>query len=212
MSKLYLIRHGETEWNKAQRSQGCSNDIPLSEEGRIQAEAIAKRLKDENIDMFFSSHLRRANETARIIAELHKKDVEVFQEFREINMGSWEGLYFDEIKENYSEVLKIWRETPHLAKIPMAETLIDLKERSMKKLLEILNSHPDKNILIVSHGITIKTIITSIMGIELSNLHKISQDNTALNIFEYKDGIFYTKLINDTCHLKTLDKKLYPFA
>jgi broad specificity phosphatase PhoE len=212
MANLYLIRHGETEWNKMQRSQGCSNDIPLSEDGRMQAAAVAQRLKNEKIDMFFSSNLIRANETARIIAKLHNKNVDIFNEFRELNMGCWEGLCFEDIKNKYSETLKIWRESPHLAKIPMAETILELRERSMGKLIEILNAYPDKNILIVSHGITIKTIITSIMGIELSNLHKISQDNTALNIFEYINGVFYTKLINDTCHLKSINKELYPFA
>ena len=202
MSRIYLIRHGETEWNKMQRSQGCSNDIPLSGEGIKQAEAVSERLKDEKIDLFFSSHLIRANKTAEIIAKPHNKDVHIFEEFKEMNFGCWEGLCFDEIKKNHTEALKVWRETPQLAKIPMAESIVGLRERSIGKLLQILKDNPDKNILIVSHGVTIKTMITSIMGIELSNLHKISQDNTAVNIFDYKNGAFYTQLINDTCHLK----------
>lgn len=202
MSKIFLIRHGETEWNREGRSQGCSNDVPLSQEGKGQAYALAKRMKDENIDKFFSSSLIRANETARIIAREHNKNVVSFEELREINLGCWEGLTYKEIKENYPEVFNIWREKPHLARIPNAETLLELRERSMGKLMEIINENSDKNILVVSHGITIKSMITAIMGIDISNMHKIRQDNTALNIFEYKNNSFNTLLLNDTCHLK----------
>lgn len=201
MSKIYLIRHGETEWNKEGRSQGCSNDIPLSEVGIKQAEAIAERLKNENIDLFFSSSLRRAYQTANAIAFHHNKEVKMHKEFMEISFGAWEGLKFDEIKEKYIDIYEIWRDTPHIAKVPGAESILEIRERSMTKLMEILNIEKDKNILLVSHGITIKVLIASIMGIDLANLHKIRQDNTALNIFEYNNNNFYTHLINDTCHL-----------
>lgn len=204
MSRIYLIRHGETEWNKEGRSQGCSNDIPLSEVGIMQADAIGKRLKNENIDLFFSSSLTRAYQTAKAIAVHHDKEVIVHKEFMEISFGEWEGLKIDEIKEKYVDVYKIWRDTPHIAKVPGAESILEIRERSMTKLMEIINSNKDKNILIVSHGITIKVLIASMMGIDLANLHKIRQDNTALNIFEYKNNNFYTHLINDSCHLDNI--------
>jgi broad specificity phosphatase PhoE len=204
MSKIYLIRHGETEWNKEGRSQGCSNDIPLSDEGMIQAASIANRLKNEEIDLVFSSNLKRAFQTAKAIAAYHNKEVVMHKEFMEISFGEWEGLKIDEIKERYMDVFNIWRDTPHIAKVPGAESLLEIKERSMTKLMEIVNTEKDKNILIVSHGITIKVLIASIMGIDLANLHKIRQNNTALNIFEYRNNNFYTHLINDTCHLNSI--------
>lgn len=204
MSKIYLIRHGETEWNREGRSQGCSNDIPLSEVGLRQADAIGKRLINESIDLFFSSSLTRAFQTAKAIAKYHKKEVTMQKEFMEISFGDWEGLKIDEIKEKYIDIYKIWRDTPHIAKVPGAESLLEIRERSFHKLMEIVNSNKDKNILVVSHGITIKVLIASLMGIDLANLHKIRQDNTALNIFEYRDNSFYTHLINDTCHLNSI--------
>lgn len=202
MSKIYLIRHGETEWNREGRSQGCSNDIPLSEVGLMQADAIGNRLKNENIDLFFSSSLTRAFQTTKAIAGHHNREVIKLKEFMEISFGEWEGLKIDEIKEKYIDVYKVWRDTPHIAKVPGAESLLQIRERSMPKLMEIINSNKGKNILVVSHGITIKVLIASMMGIDLANLHKIRQDNTALNIFEYKENNFYTHLINDTCHLR----------
>jgi broad specificity phosphatase PhoE len=204
MSKLYILRHGETEWNREQRAQGCSNDIPLSDVGIKQAEAAAKKLKDEKIDLIFTSPLKRAFQTAQIIAKYHNIEVERLKEFMEINFGCWEGLSYKEMSEKYPEVVAVWRSTPHLAQIPNAETLVELRERSMGKLNEIIKVHDDKNILIVSHGITCKVMIASLMGIDLGNLHKIRQDNTAINIFEYRNNSFYTLLLNDTCHLKEI--------
>ncbi|SKA83162.1 probable phosphoglycerate mutase [Caloramator quimbayensis] len=204
MSKIYLIRHGETLWNREQRSQGCSNDIPLSEEGLLQAKAIAKRLKKEKIDLVYSSDLIRAYKTASIISKEHNRNVNKCREFREINLGDWEGLRFDEIKEKYNDIYNVWRKTPHLAIIPNAERVSDIIIRAIGKLNKIIEENEDKNILIVSHGITIKVMIAHILGMELSNLHKIRQDNTALNIIEYNGDSYDILLMNDTCHLKEI--------
>lgn len=204
MSKIYLVRHGETEWNREGRSQGCSNDIPLSDIGLKQAEAIGERLKHEAIDMFFSSSLARAYETASIIAKYHNKEVSIHKEFMEISFGVFEGLRFDEIKEKYNIEYEGWRDTPHIHSVPGAESLDSIKERSLTKLMEILNHNKDKNILVVSHGITIKILIASILGIDFANLHTIRQDNTALNIFEYNNGKFYVQVLNDTCHVNNI--------
>lgn len=204
MSKIYLVRHGETLWNKEQRSQGCSNDIPLSEEGLLQAKAIAKRLKKEKIDLFYSSDLIRAYKTASIISREHNAAVQKCSEFREINLGDWEGLRFDEIREKYNDIYNVWRKTPHLALIPNAERVSDIIIRAIGKLNKIIEENEDKNILIVSHGITIKVMLSAILGMELSNMHKIRQDNTALNIIEYNGESFDILLMNDTCHLKEI--------
>lgn len=208
MSKIYLIRHGETEWNREQRTQGRSNDIELAEEGIVQAKKLADRLKNEKIDLFFSSGLKRAYKTASIVAEVHNNQVKILDEFGEINFGCFEGLKFSEIKEKYEEVLSVWRETPHLAKIPDGETIVELKERALNKLLEIIKDNGDKNILIVSHGITIKVLVAALMGIDLGNIHKIRQDNTGLNIFEYRNGVFYLNLLNDTSHLSLKEERI----
>lgn len=202
LSRIYLVRHGETEWNRQQRSQGCSNDIPLSEDGLKQAEAVAEKLKDEKIDMVFSSTLSRAFQTAEKIASKHNLEVEKCSEFIEINFGLWEGMRFPEIKEQYYDVYNVWRDTPHLAVIPGAESISELKARSMKKLLNIIKSNPDKNILVVSHGISIKVIVTAILGMDLGHIHRIRQDNTAVNVFEYNNDIFDVVTLNDICHLK----------
>lgn len=202
LSRIYLVRHGETDWNRAQRSQGCSNDIPLSLDGLRQAEAVAQRLKDEKIDMIFSSSLLRAFETATKIAQFHNIEVEKCSEFMEINFGDWEGMLFPDIKKQYSEMYDIWINTPHLALIPGAESIADLRDRSMNKLLQLVRANVDKNILIVSHGISIKVLVTAILNMDLSAIHRVRQDNTAVNIFEYINDGFDIITLNDICHLK----------
>jgi broad specificity phosphatase PhoE len=197
MGRIYLVRHGETEWNRAQRSQGCSNDIPLSKEGLLQAEAVARKLSGEKIDLIFSSTLQRAYQTAEKIAGYHGLEVE-------INFGKWEGMCFPEIKEQYADAYKVWRSTPHLAEIPGAESITNLKDRTMKKLLSLIEANPDKNILVVSHGITIKVLVTVILNMDLGHIHRIRQDNTAINVFEYdlQNKVFDIITLNDICHLK----------
>lgn len=203
MGRIYLVRHGETIWNREQRSQGCSNDIPLSELGTYQAKLVAEKLSNKNIDHFYSSSLKRAFETASIISKKHEKKVEICEEFLEINFGDWEGKTFSEIKQNYAELFSIWRDRPHEAIIPGAEPLVALKERCMKKLLELSRKHLEENILIVSHGITTKVMIASILGIDISKIHLIRQDNTAVNIFNFTDNRFEVISLNDVCHLES---------
>ena len=202
MQKIYFIRHGETEWNKLQKSQGSTYDIELSQDGIHQAEFAALRLKNEKIDLFYSSHLKRAFDTCKIIADMHSKEVVKCREFREINFGCFEGLKLSELKEKYTDLYTLWFDNPLKAKIPSAENLIEIRERSIPKLNEIIKNNPGKNILIVSHGITIKVMIASIMGIDLSNIHKLRQDNTGITVFNYNNSKFELALFNDTCHLK----------
>lgn len=202
LGRIYLVRHGETEWNRVQRSQGSSNDIPLSEDGIKQAQAVSERLRSEKIDMVFSSTLLRAYTTAVEIAKYHNTEVIKCNEFTEINFGEWEGMCFPEIKEKYNSIYNTWRSTPHLAEIPGAESIVALRERSMNKLLEIIKESPDKNILVVSHGISIKVIVTAIMDMNIGDIHRIRQDNTAINIFDYENNVFDCIVLNDICHLR----------
>lgn len=207
MGRLYLIRHGETEWNKVQRMQGCSYDIGLSDDGRRQAKSLAERLRNEKIDMIFSSTLSRAFETASIIASYHNLEVETSEAFKEINFGKWEGMYYTELMAEYSELMQIWKATPHLAVVPEAETIAQLQQRSVAKLNQLFEMYPEKDIAIVSHGITNKLMILQLMGMQLSQLHRIRQDNTSLSIFEYHDGKFDMITLNDICHLEGIFDK-----
>ena len=102
---IFLIRHGETVWNRESRMQGYRN-VPLSDSGREQAAKLADYLKNETFHAIYSSDLSRAAETAQLVAEKHQMPVIVFPEFRERNCGEWEGLTHDEVSRKYPD----WKE------------------------------------------------------------------------------------------------------
>lgn len=202
MSKLYLIRHGETEWNLHNRTQGCV-DVPLNENGKLQAIMLARRMSSCRVDRIYSSDLKRAVETANYISQAVKKDVVVMEEFREINFGLWEGLTFEEIKKRFPEEHRIWIENPHRARIPGGEMLYSVFHRVMSGLKKILKDcGDDQNIVIVSHGGPIKLMVLGLLEIDISKYNKFRQDNTAVNIIEVnKEGKAVLTLYNDTRHL-----------
>jgi len=119
--RLYLARHGETDWNAAQRFQGWS-DIPLNEVGRKQAAALADRLSVQYFDVVYCSDLQRAIETAKMIVKLSdcKPNLHSDPRLREVHFGDWEGLTYDAIKEKYPEVLTAWENDIYKTARPMA--------------------------------------------------------------------------------------------
>lgn len=162
---------------------------------------LAEKLKNEDIDLIYSSDLSRAYETAKILGDKLDKSVHVLPGIREMNFGKWEGLTIDEIQTKYQNIHAVWEKTPHMAQVPGAETLIQVQERAMKAIYNIINKHPNKNIVLVSHGVAIKVIIFGLLDLDLSNYTKIRQDNTAINIIDVKCDQNVLVQLNDTCHL-----------
>lgn len=204
MTRLYLARHGETEWNRLSKVQGRT-DIELSEKGLIQAKLLAKRLERENIDIIYSSNLKRALKTAEAIAEYKNFCINESEKYQEICFGPWEGMTINEIKEKYSEDYRKYREDPVNFVLPGAETFFDLSVRTYNAIREIVNCNIGKNILIVSHGMAIKAAIIKILGIDIKNYTKFRIDNASISVIEFYDDDFEKPVVlylNDTCHLK----------
>ena len=201
MTKLYLIRHGQSEWNILSKVQGLK-DANLTNIGREQARKLGKRLIDENIDIIFSSDLSRALETAEIISSLINKPVVESKEIQEINFGPWEGLTLAEIQKKYKEEYLIWMKKPDKFKLEGAETLDNLKNRVMKYVEKVLIENKDKNIAIVSHNATLKIIILNLLGMGNAFYKNISLNNVSLSIIECRQYNNVLTLLNDTSHLK----------
>lgn len=201
--RVYLIRHGETAWNAEMRFQGHAN-IKLSERGRNQARALGERLRKENFGGIYASDLERAYETATIIARYHNLEVRKEPGFREMNFGVWEGLTFKQIHAQHAGLAARWWKNPLETRVPGGESLGDLVERSMAALFEICNMHKDQKILIVTHGGVVKSIISTVLGMDLNEYWRLKQDNLALNIIyfpQWEKGIL--ELFNDCSHLET---------
>lgn len=199
-SRLIFVRHGLTIWNHEFRYQGHT-DIELSEEGITQARALQKRLSTEKPSAIYSSDLRRAWQTAQIIAQSFCLPVNILPELREINFGIWEGLTYPDLEKNYPELLKTWLETPDQLIIPGGETFAIVQERALKVVKDIAQQYPDNTVIIVTHGGTIAAILCGLQGEPLRNLWKYRHGNTAVTILSVDKNRATVEILNDTSHL-----------
>jgi len=199
--RVYFIRHGETEWNALMKFQG-QTDVPLSDRGRRQAELLGKRLAGEKFKGFYASDLKRAYETAEIISNHHGLPIETVPELRELNFGAWEGLTNKEISTSFAEELKRWWDKPLSTRIPGGETLGEMVERSVAAIKKIVERHNGENVVVVSHGGAIRSIIGSVLEMDLNKYWRLRLDNACLNIIDFpvwEKGILM--LFNDCSHL-----------
>lgn len=201
MLEIYLVRHGQTLWNQEHRTQG-QLDICLSENGVNQAELLRDRLADLSFDSIYASDLKRAFRTAEIIAERHNIAVIPIKEFREINMGLWQGLTWDEITKKYPDEAEVWRNQPSVASIPEYEGIDYAAERVQHAFQTLTEKHKsDQRILIVSHGMVIAGLFCLLENVHLDDFWvQFRQGNTAVNVIKYDGGRFKSTLINCTKH------------
>lgn len=191
---LYLIRHGETEGAEKRRYKG-SIDVPLSENGIRQMELLSVYITNP-LTAVYCSDLSRAIKSAEIIAEPHSLNPIVVPDLRERNFGLWEGMSFDEIREKYTCEFDAWAGNP-LQFSPMGgESTLEMRERVLNSLNEIIRNHNSEHIAIVSHGGVNRIILCHLLGIPLENIFRIEQDYAALNIIEFWEEYPVVKLMN----------------
>jgi broad specificity phosphatase PhoE len=187
--KLIIVRHGETEENKAGILQG---HLPgtLSHEGIDQGKRLANRLKDEKIDAIFSSDLKRAADTANLIGEYHPRlKIKHTKELREGSAGSWTG--------GPSHGLD-WDNRPS-----DSESIEQMKVRAKRFLDKLFEDDNKKTVLLVSHAGFIRVLISQIIGKKDPWSKTLDQENTGVNIFEiFEDKSHKIHCLNCTKHLK----------
>ena len=200
MSKLLLVRHGNTKLNSAGRYWG-QTDVELSTDGIRQAERLRDRLATQKIDVIYTSNLQRASATAKIIAANHQVDIVTCPELREINFGKIEGLTFKEVSQLYPEVAEAWSKRSLALKYPGGESVAELNNR-VSKFLERLEKHaPEETILIVAHSAPLRLLICHLLGIRIQHWRQIRLDLASLSILEtYPQGAILNSL-NDVSHL-----------
>jgi len=198
--KLYITRHGQTEWNLAGKLQGWKNS-PLTEEGIGNAHKLANRLKNIDFDLIYTSHQKRAIDTAKIIRGDRDTEIIRLDELKEIGFGAWEGMKIDIINEKYAEQYDKYMNQPHLYEPIDGESFQEVFERVDKALKKILSSKKDK-VLIVAHGVTIKIMTAIIKNISLEDLSIIPiYPGTSLNLCEVGEDRIEFILEGDNSHL-----------
>src|SRR5215216_1634879 len=200
-TRLYLVRHGATPLTTEDRFSGAAN-VFLSEEGHAQAERLAHRLADDNIAALYTSPLDRTMETANILAKPHKL-VPIPQDgLREISHGHWEGMTRKDVEENFHDEYMSWESDPFTFAPEGGESGISVLARALPIIREIVVSHKDRNIAVVSHKATIRLIMSSLLGFdERGYRDRLDQAPACLNILDFKNSVHARlMLFNDISH------------
>jgi broad specificity phosphatase PhoE len=207
MTSIYLVRHGQTAWNKEEIFRGRT-DIPLDETGLKQAELVGEYFKAMEIHAIYSSPLSRALQTAQKIAQFQNLKVQPLDGIIDMSFGDWEGRPHQEIRKNDSETYRQWVEEPHLVRLPGGEGLDDVRARAMAAMEDVIRDHSGKTLVLVSHRVICKVLICAILGLDNSHFWQIAQDTTAINVIQYRREKYILSLMNETCHLKPLKEQM----
>ena len=200
-TRLYLVRHGATHLTAEDKFSGAEN-VFLSDEGRDQAGYLAQRLADDNINAIYTSPLDRTVETASIIAGPHGLTPIPRDGLREISHGHWEGLTRKEVEDRFSHEYAAWESDPFTFAPEGGESGISVLARALPVIREVVVSHQDKNILVVSHKATLRLIISSLLGFDARGYRdRLDQAPACLNILDFKDTVrARLMLFNDISH------------
>ena len=204
ITTIYLMRHGETEWNRSGRWQGHA-DVPLSDGGRLQAAALAERLVRErrHFDQIYASDLSRAMQTAEIVAGALGLRVQPFAALREINVGGWSGLTRAEIMVQFPGAF----DTTHHA--PDAETPDLFAVRVGGALQELAERHPGETLALVTHGGTIRAMLRYVLGADTEREIPFI-GNTSLTVLERAADSWRVLGMNDLSHVADLPAAGWP--
>jgi len=201
LSRLLLVRHGNTKLNSHERFWG-KTDVELGADGIKQAERLRDRLASLKIDAIYASNLRRARVTAEIIAARRKTDIVTCAELSEINFGYIEGLTFEEISQRYPDLAKLLADWSISPEFPGGESFREFNERVSKFLPRLENHAPEETILIVAHAGTLRLLICNLLGIESQHWRQMRLELASLSILDtYPQGAILT-LLNDVSHLE----------
>ncbi|SDN83661.1 probable phosphoglycerate mutase [Paenibacillus sp. yr247] len=202
MTKLYLIRHGETVWNVERRMQGHL-DSPLSALGEQQATWLSNALKDVPFDVLYSSSSGRTMQTAHIVKGSRDLSIHSSDDWREMNLGAWEGRVSAEIEEFDSDNYHAFWHTPDLYRPTKGESYDDLQARVIPALMLLLKEHTGKTIGLVSHTVTLKIIMAYFEGRAFTDLWNPPYFHpTCLSLVEMIDNEPNIRLHGDTSHFQ----------
>lgn len=201
MTRLLLIRHGETDYNLNRRYCGFSNP-PLNVSGVAQAKSLARQLKGFDITTVYSSDLLRAAQTAEILFSGHQ--IKTMPDFREFNFGVFEGLNYAEITEKYPELYHNWLVNPLNVSIPKGEKFADFRNRVDSVLSLLISLNRNKVIALVTHSGPIRLILCKVLGYEFERFWEFNYGNAAFSIIDYPESsVAGTVPINKSAHLLT---------
>ena len=204
MTEIYLIRHTQAEGNLYRMMQGHW-DGGVTALGRKQIDALAERLRSEKIDAVYSSDMYRARCTAEAVTRHRDIELQIDTRLREINMGSWEACFFGNICRQFPEEAQLFVSRPQFWQVEGSENYSQVSQRAYPALLEIAKKHDGQAVAIISHGVTVRCLLSSALNIPLERLEELPIcKNTAISKLIYENGCFKAEYINDYKHLENI--------
>lgn len=201
-TRVTFVRHGEAEGNVGRFFHG-HYDSNLTDNGRTQAQLVAKRLEGEHFDVLYSSDLRRTMDTAAPIANSHGLDIHPIPALREIHGGKWENERWEDLPTLFPTSYQHWLNEPDLLVMPDGESMIQFQKRLKTAVEAIVTANQGKHICIVTHGTAIKVLLCTYWDKGLAELPDLPwQDNTAITVVEF-DAAHNPKVLidGDNAHL-----------
>ena len=201
--KIYLLRHGETAWNREGRFQG-QIDIPLNDRGLSQAREMAAAAANWNPTAIYSSPLRRTMQVAETLS--HEVELQATPEprLKELDLGKLDGITGDVMRSKWATTYDAWRNTPGHVVMPGGESLAHLQNRAWQAILDMERTHiEDDVLLVVSHNFAIRTIITRILGMPWSHFHNMYLNLASVCMLESNNRGRRLLGYNNTAHLSS---------
>ena len=205
---LYLVRHGETEHNRRNIIQGGGVDSELNAAGRAQAEALARRLRSVSFDALYASTLRRARQTADILARPHEPLTRThLHDLSEMDWGVFEGEPPSEERDALMKALKSkWRDGAYDRAVEGGESIRDVQERAQRAIRHILTREVGRTVLVVTHGRYLRVLLATILDdYGLKHMQELGHSNTCVNRVVVEEGRAWADLQNCTAHLSSAE-------
>ena len=168
--QLWLVRHGQTDWNIQGRYQGQS-DIPLNAVGQAQAADLAAQLAGQTFTAIYSSDLQRASCTAQAVGDAVNLPVRLDDRLREIDQGEWEGMDYRDIVRQYAGLMEQRAQAAESFRAPGGESIPEVVQRVASAADEIACAHPGGRVLVVSHGVALAALICRAGGISINEIY-----------------------------------------
>jgi len=187
MVEIYIARHGLTESNKKKIYMGRSEE-GLSQEGAVQAKNLARSLHAIGIKRIYSSPIRRALETAQIVGTILKAPIEIEEDFKEMELGSWAGLAEEEVSRKFPDDYRLWNTRPVDLVLPNRETLGELKSRILRTILKIKGKDSEFPVLVITHVALIRCLLIHFEGLDMNLYRTIEIPNASLFGLQWDDS------------------------
>ena len=209
MVTVFLLRHGETAWNKRGRVMGRTQ-VPLDADGIKQIQKIAPLVAPLELDGIYTSPLRRAVQTARVVAEGTNLPIRMSEGLNEIAFGDWAGRHFDDLIDN--RLYRSFIKSPAKTVLPGGETISDVQRRGLSVINEAAQKVPGGRFLLVSHGDVIRAILSHYMKLPLNEYRRLRIDNGSLSALQTDRRWAEIKYVNYLAEIILASKEPYMAA